>query len=400
MMSHCWRSCTVSKLVQLLSALRFYRLVSVLAVCILSFTPTVQAQRTYLFVGTYTEGRPDHGLFVYSFDEGTGALELVAHGEDLTNPSFLTVSPDGRTLYACTESKMEGLGSVTALAFDSVKGDLRLLNKQPSGGENPVHVTVDPSGRWVVNTNYTEASLSVFPVQADGSLGERAQHLRFKEGSLALQGRQDAAHLHAAVLDPDNNYMYVTDLGGDRIRVFHFDAEAPLPLLPADSMTIRTAPGSGPRHLAFHPNGQTAYCIEELGGTIAVYNVDQGRLSLLERLPAYAKRPAVGNSADIHISSDGLFLYSSNRGPEENSLSIHRIDPTTGRLTLVDHEPTTGDQPRNFTLDPSGRFLLVANLASNEIVIFRRDTATGLLKKQGSTKVPRPSCLTMRHYDP
>lgn len=386
-------------MVQLLSALRIHHLVAILAAYVLSFLAPVQAQRTYLFVGTYTEGRPDHGVFVYSFDEGTGALELVAHGEDLTNPSFLTVSPDGGTLYACTESKMAGLGSVTALAFDSVKGELRLLNKQPSGGENPVHITVDPSGRWVVNTNYTEASLSVFPVQADGSLGERAQQLRFKEGSLALQGRQDAAHLHAAVLGPDNKYLYVTDLGGDRIRVFHFDPEAALPLLAADSLTIRTAPGSGPRHLAFHPNGHTAYCIEELGGTIAVYNVDQGRLSLLERLPAYAKRPAVGNSADIHITADGRFLYASNRGPGENSLSIHRVDPTTGRLTLVGHEPTSGDQPRNFTLDPSDRFLLVANLASNEIVVFRRDPATGLLKKQGSTKVLRPSCLSMRRYD-
>lgn len=374
---------------------------SILVAALLALPCSSQHQpTTYLFVGTYTEGRPDEGVFVYRFDEETGSLDLVAHGEDLTNPSFLTVSPTGGTVYACTESKMPGFGSVTALAFDSVKGELRLLNKQPSGGENPVHVTMDLSGRWVVNVNYTEASLSVFPVQADGSLGTRAQQFRFMEGSLALQGRQDAAHLHAAVFGPDNKHLYVTDLGGDKIRAFRFDADATQPLLPEDSLTIRTAPGSGPRHLVFHPNGNTAYCVEELGGSIAVYMVDNGRLTLLERLPSYAKRPTVGNSADIHVSADGLFLYASNRGPEENSLSIHRIEQSTGELTLVGHQPTLGDQPRNFTLDPSGRFLLVANLASNEIVVFRRDPGTGLLKKYGNaTRVPRPSCLQMRRYE-
>ncbi len=362
--------------------------------------PTVaQGPSTYLFVGTYTEGLPDHGAYVYRFDEAKGKLELVSNGETLTNPSYLTLSPNGRTLYACTESKMPDAGSVTALAFDSTSGALRVLNKQPSGGENPVNLCVDPSGRWVVNVNYTEASVSVFPVEADGSVGLLTQLFRFEAGSRAVQGRQEAAHLHAAVFGPDHKHLYVTDLGADMIRVFHFDVGSTQPLLPADSLTIHTAPGSGPRHLVFHPNGRTAYCIEELGGTIAVYSVQDGHLNLLERLPAYAKRPAMGNSADIHVSPDGLFLYASNRGPEENSLSIHRIDVSTGKLTLIGHQNTFGDHPRNFTLNPSGRFLLVANLASNEIVVFRRDAATGLLRKHGaSTEVPRPSCLQMRRY--
>lgn len=355
-------------------------------------------QATYLFVGTYTGGTPDKGIYVYRFNTKTGRLHPVSTTQDITNPSYLTLAPDGLHLYACTDTKMPNAGSVTAFAFDPHRGTLTLLNKQPSGGENPVYLAVDKTGKFVVNGNYTEGTLSVFPIQGDGSVGAYVQRFAFQDSSI-IQSRQEKAHIHSTVFSPGNDYVFAPDLGSDKIRVFHFDGGNSKPLTLKEGLTVKTVLGSGPRHFAFHPNEQFAYCMEELSGMVSAYTYHNGKLDPIQRIFSYSKIREEYNSADIHISPDGLFLYTSNRLDGENTISIFSIDAKTGMLTLIGHQSTLGDHPRNFTLDPTGKFLLVANQVTGNIVVFKRNPKTGLLKKKRrEVQVFQPSCLQMKVY--
>jgi 6-phosphogluconolactonase len=188
-------------------------------------------------------------------------------------------------------------------------------------------------------------------------------------------------------------------LGADKIRAFKFDQQKKEPLIALDNYDYTAFPGSGPRHFTFHPNNKFAYCIEELSGTITSFKYDSGKLDSIQRIFSYSKLQEEYNSADIHISPDGVFLYASNRWDNENTISIFSINKDNGRLTLIGHQSTYGDHPRNFTLDPTGNFLIVANQVTNNIVVFKRDIKTGLLTKTGKEiKVPSPSCLKMRKY--
>jgi 6-phosphogluconolactonase (cycloisomerase 2 family) len=357
-----------------------------------------QIGKTYLFVGTYTDGKPDKGIYIYEFHSRTGKLKKVTSAENITNPSFLTLSPDGSYLYACTETKMQNAGSVSAFKFDSITASLTFLNKQNSGGENPVYLTTSKNNEFVINGNYTEGTVSVFATNPDGSLNPFGQLIQF-EGSSTNTRRQDKAHIHAAVFSPDFNYIFFPDLGADKIRVFKFNLQERQPLKALDSCDYTTIPGSGPRHFTFHPNNKFAYCIEELSGTVSAFKYQTGKLDSIQRVFSYSKLQEEYNSADIHISPDGLFLYASNRWDNENTISIFSIDQQNGTLKLVGHQATYGDHPRNFTLDPTGTFLIVANQVTNNIVVFKRNKTTGLLTRTGKEiNVPRPSCLKMRKY--
>lgn len=360
----------------------------------------VPAQVTYLITGSYTEGQPGNGIHVFRFNPKSGALKPVSRISNITNSSFLNISHDGRFVYACTDTKLQGReGNVTAFVFDSINGKLTILNKQPAGGENPVYVTVHPGNRLVVNANYTSGNLSAFRYATDGRLAAYAQLLSFT-GSSSNIGRQDKPHLHAAVFSPQSDYLFVPDLGADRIRVFRVDTGRTQPLLADDARTIKTVPGSGPRHFVFHPSGKFAYCIEELSGTVSAYRYADGKLDSVQRIFAYSEKLDAYSSADIHISPDGRFLYASNRMDMENTIAIFAIDSTTGILQLRGHQSTLGDHPRNFTLDPSGKFVLVANQVSGNIVVFRRDEKTGLLRPtRQRASVPHVSCLQMRTYN-
>jgi 6-phosphogluconolactonase len=354
--------------------------------------------KTLLFIGTYTGGKPDKGIYVYEFNTTTGAFKAVSHTENITNPSFLTLSPNGKYAYACTDTKMPGAGSVTAFKIDSVHGKLILVNKQASGGENPVNLTVYKNNRFVVNGNYTGGSVSVFKTNADGSLNPYTQLIQFSDSSIN-KSRQEKAHIHSTVFSPDNKYIFLPDLGSDKIRAFTFDANKPEPLIPEDKLTVHTIPGSGPRHFTFHPNGKFAYCIEELSGMVSAYSYVNGKLDSIQRIFSYSKPQEAYSGADIHVSPDGLFLYASNRDGTENTLSVFAVDPITGKLSLVGHQATYGIHPRNFCIAPGGLFVLVANASTNNIVFFKRDVKTGLLTKmKDEIEVPRPSCLQMRVY--
>jgi 6-phosphogluconolactonase len=357
-----------------------------------------QSTKTYLFVGTYTDDKPDSGIYIYEFNASTGDLTAVSHGTDITNPSFLTISPNGNYIYACTDTKMPNAGSVSAFRFDSISGSLTFLNKQPSGGENPVYLTTSKNNEFVINANYTAGSVSVFSTNSDGSLNPFSQLISFKGSSINTR-RQEKSHIHATVFSPDFKHIFFPDLGSDKIRVFEFDPTKKQPLKAIEQFDALAIPGSGPRHFTFHPNNRYAYCIEELSGMVSAFEVENGKLDSIQRIFSYSKLQEDYNSADIHISPDGLFLYASNRWDHENTLAIFSIDQGNGTLKLVGHQPTLCESPRNFVIDPSGNFLIVANQFSNNLIVFKRDLKTGLLTKtQTEITVRNPSCLKMRKY--
>jgi 6-phosphogluconolactonase (cycloisomerase 2 family) len=169
-------------------------------------------------------------------------------------------------------------------------------------------------------------------------------------------------------------------------------------VLSAKEQKVKTKPGSGPRHFTYHPSGKFAYCIEELSGTVCIYSYFNGKLTEIQHVKSYSKTQDTYGSADIHISSDGLFLYASNRWIDENTISVFSISKN-GKIKLIQHQKTGGDHPRNFTIDPSGNFLLVANKNSNNVIVFKRNKTSGLLRQTDvQINIPNPSCLKMRTY--
>ena len=354
--------------------------------------------KTLLFIGSYTQAMPDTGIYVYTFNVKSGALKQISVVEDITNPSFITLSPDGQYLYACTDTKTPDTGSITSFKVDALQGKLTLINKQSSEGDNPVYLSVHKDNKWIINANYSGGSVSVYTTNADGSLNPSSQVITFA-GSSIIEDRQEKPHIHAAVFSPSCDHVFLPDLGADKIWAFAFDTSKSQPLVLMYENIITTVPGSGPRHFAFHPNAKFAYCIEELSGMISVYSFADGRLDSIQRIFSNSKQRDTYWNADIHISPDGRFLYTSNRGEGENTIAIFSIDRTSGMLTLISHQSTYGDHPRNFTIDPTGKFLLVANMVSGNIVVFKRDLKSGLLSRtKNEIQVSFPSCLQMRTY--
>ncbi len=353
------------------------------------------AEEMLIYVGTYTTGKSE-GIYLYRLNLSSGELKHVATTRGVVNPSFLALAPSRRYLYAVNEvGEFAGKksGAISAFAVDQRTGELRLLNQQPSLGADPCYVDVDARGRFVLLANYTGGNVTVFPVQSDGSLGE-ATDMKQDRGSSANQERQEGPHAHCILLDPANRFAYSCDLGTDKIMIYRFDARNGK-LLPAQEPWAQVKPGTGPRHLAFHPSGKYIFVLNELHSTVTAFARDPEKGSLRElqtltTLPQDFTR--TNTSADIHVSLDGRFLYCSNRG--HDSIAIFTIDPRNGTLTSVGNESTRGMTPRNFAIDPTGAFLLVANQKSDNIVAFRVDQRTGRLSSTGHiAEVPSPVCL-------
>ncbi len=353
---------------------------------------TAAQEQYYLITGTYTGGLSE-GIYVYRFNSGDGSYKEISHVK-ISNPSFVVVSPDEKFVYAVQEdaaSNGKG-GEITAFAFNKQTGKLTYINERPSGGDHPCYVTVDKTGRWVVAGNYSSGSLAVLPVQPDGSLGVAASIIQH-EGSGVNKPRQAKPHVHCTIFSADNRFLFVPDLGIDKVMIYAFD-EATGKLEPAPQPFARSTDGAGPRHLCFHPSGKYAYLIEELSGTVLVFDQQNGTLKSKQRISSMpAGDTGFAGSADIHVSPDGKFLYASNRA-DANTIAIFSIHKKTGQLSLVGHQSTLGKTPRNFNFDPSGKFLLVGNQNSDEIVIFKRDARTGLLTDTGKRiKTGKPVCL-------
>jgi len=328
-----------------------------------------------LLIGTYTTSSESNGIYVYSFDSETGAFSYKSEIGGIVNPSFLAVTQDRKHVYAVSEVG-QGQGSVSAYSFDAQTGKLIYLNSSSSGGDGPCYVSVDEAKRLVFSGNYGGGSLAAIPVNKDGSLSQDIQAI-LHQGS-SIHKNQNRPHVHATVLSPDDQYLFVPDLGTDKINIYEVDATASKPLSPAEPAFVKVEDGSGPRHFTFHPNGKYAYLIQELMGIITAFSYDNGNLEVIQSVevipPGYTGNPG---AADIHISPDGKFLYGSLRG-DINQLVVYAVG-SGGGLTYVGRHSTLGEHPRNFAIDPSGNYLLVGNSRSNEIVIFKRDQKTGLL---------------------
>jgi 6-phosphogluconolactonase len=354
----------------------------------LFFAPLLAfAQEHYLFVGTYTTSGSD-GIYVYKFNSTTAESVLMSSAKT-SNPSYLAVSNNQQFLYAVNE---DDPGTVTAFRFHKDSGKLIMLNQTITAGAHPCYISINKKGNNIVVGNYSGGNISVLGINNNGTVSPPRQTIQHT-GNSVNRKRQEKAHVHATVFSPNYQWLFAPDLGTDKLMIYKV-APGSGALVAADPPFVQVNPGAGPRHLEFHPNGEYVYLIEELLGTVSVYKYKDGKLSLLQNTSAHplSYSGAMG-SADIHVSPDGNFLYCTNRG-DANNIAIFRINQETGMIQIAGFQPALGIHPRNFSFDPSGNFLLVANRDSNEIIVFRIDKKTGLLEEtKQSIKVSKPVCI-------
>lgn len=363
------------------------------------FSPAVVEnvpERLWVYVGTYT-GK-SKGIYLCELDLQTGELTLMGAAAKTVNPSFLALHPTLQFLYAVNEvDNVTGFkgGTVSAFAIDAGTGALTFLNQQGSRGTSPTHLMVDPSGKNVLVANYNSGSVAVLPIGPDGRLGPATgfdQH----HGSSVNKSRQAGPHAHCVAVDRDDHFAFVADLGLDEVLIYQFDPVQGT-ITPNAPPFASVAPGSGARHFTFHPNGRTAYVINELFSTITAFSYDPATgalqsLQTVSTLPAGFKK--ANAAAEVRVHPSGKFLYGSNRG--HDSIAIFSIDPATGLLTPIGDQPTGGKTPRSFNIDPTGTYLLAANQDSDTVVVFRIDLQTGLLTPTGHVAaVPTPVCVEM-----
>jgi 6-phosphogluconolactonase len=350
---------------------------------------------TYLmFVGTYTNTKGESkGIYAYRYDSASGHATSLGLAAETINPSFLAIDPRGSFLYAVNELtsyKGASSGAISSFAIDHQNGTLRQLNEVASRGADPCYISFDKTGKYVLVANYTGGSVAVFPVSTDGSLGEPTAFIQHSGKGVNPQ-RQEGPHAHWIETTADNRFAIVADLGLDELLVYRFDP-ARGTLTPNTPPFARTEAGSGPRHVAFRPDGKFAYLITEMHSDVFAfsYNAAAGLLHQIQKISALPKGFSGSNdAAEIHVHPNGKFLYVSNRG--DDSIATFSIDKKTGRLSLIGHFSTQGKTPRNFVIDPTGSRLAVANQDSDSIVIFQIDRASGRLSPSGQRlHVPSP----------
>lgn len=348
----------------------------------------------FILFGTYTELEPQRepgrakGIHVYRTDDQFRLLESCQQVQASKNPSYLTVHPNGRFVYAVNEYEPEasGSGTVSAFSFDAQTGVLEFLNSQSSHGLDPCHLCMDRSGKFVIVANYSGGTISVLPIFEDGRLGDACEVVQH-HGSINVSH----PHPHAVMFDPSSRFLLVPDLGLDKLMVYEFDASTGT-LEPGSEAVVVTVRGAGPRQLCLHPTGKLVYQINELNSTMTAFRFDHGVLRELETvssLPVGFEGHNTG--ADVQVAPNGKFLYGSNRG--HDSIAIFSIR-TDGTLELVGHQSTLGKNPRSFAISPNGEFLVVANQSSDNVVEFRIDHATGTLTPTGiELEIPEPVCV-------
>ncbi|NNV56397.1 lactonase family protein [Limnovirga soli] len=348
----------------------------------------------YLLVGTYTNSGKSEGIYVYRFNPNKTEATLVSVAKGVQNPSYLAISKDQKFVYAVNENHGDNGGDVSAFSLDKTKGELTFLNKQPSGGDDPCYVAIDSTGKNVVVANYSGGNVSVLKTNADGSLKPVVQNIMY-DGYGVNVTRQEMPHPHSTVFSNDEKNMFVPNLGNDRLYRYTFNAnDAANPLTPMDPPYYEIPDNSGPRHITFHPNGKYVYLVNELSGNVIVYANNNGVLTEIQTIISDNTNSKTDKgSADIHITPDGKFLYTTNRATA-NDIAMFKVG-TDGKLTENGHQ-AVGMHPRNFMIDPTGRFLLVANRDSNSIQIFIINKNFGILQDSGvKIDVPQPVCLKM-----
>ena len=349
--------------------------------------------RSLLFVGSGTRALPyfananGKGIAAFRIDEETGESEALGLTEGIDNPTFLAISPDGRTLCATSEVLGWNEGTISAYAIDAASGTLTYLNKQPTRGDIAAHLGFDRSGRFVAAINYASLpaearpnqSMVIYPLAPDGEIGAPAAEVRHS-GSGPDAGRQERPHAHCVRWTPDNRFVVVADLGIDRLVVYRFDAATGAI---ARHGEVTMPPGAGPRHFVFHPEKPFAYVANELSSSVASlsFDAEAGRFEVLA-VHASAPAGAVRNHCSaIQMAPGGAHLYVGNRG--HDSVGHFVIDPATGIATLVETVPAGGRIPRDLAFSPSGRVLAVANQDSDQVALFRFAPASGVLTPLG-----------------
>ena len=358
---------------------------------LLTFITFAQDKNVMMYVGTYTEGGNSNGIYTYRFNQENGTFELLSSAT-AANPSFVTLSPDGKRLYAVSEYND---GRQGAYSFDVSEDKVQLSHPVflptapkeylPRAGADPCHIVSD--GKYVITANYTGGDISVFSLDAEGKLQKEAQHIAF-----VGKTPERVAHIHCIIPTPDKKYILATDLGNDRVYRFHYNNKTHKnsEVLTAQRVAYEVSDGQGPRHLTFSKDGRFAYLINELGGECVVLSYCKGKLKEVQRI--MADEGGGRGSADIHISPDGRFLYTSHR-LKKDGIAIFAIDPEKGTLTKIGYQHT-GIHPRNFAITPNGKYLLVACRDDNKIQVFERNEATGeLTETTQAIEVDRPTCI-------
>ncbi|HTX33364.1 MAG TPA: lactonase family protein [Bryobacteraceae bacterium] len=348
----------------------------------------------FMYVGTYTRHQ-SKGIYAWRFHAADGSVQPIGLVAETSNPSFLALAPNGRFLYAANEdSRYQGqpTGTVSAFAIDTATGKLTALNKVVSKGAGPCHVSVTPDGKFVFVANYNSGSIASFPVHPDGSLGDAVAFVQHT-GSSVNPDRQAGPHAHSVVPSPDGRFLLSADLGLDEVTVYKIGSDGSL--TPNNPPFAKVAPGSGPRHIAFGHGAKFVYVVSEMipGITVFRYNASRGSLESIQSISSLPQGP-IGNSsgAEIAVSADGKFVYSSNRGA--NSIAAFKIDRAKGTLTAAGIFPSGGRTPRNFAIDPSGHWLFAAHQDSDSIVKFRVDPQSGAISSAGQTlEAGAPVCI-------
>jgi 6-phosphogluconolactonase len=343
-----------------------------------------------VYAGTYTSGS-SHGIYGYRFDTRGGKLKTLGLMAETSNPSFLLEHPDHRFLYAVNEDTGN---SVSAFLIDPKSGKLSLVNKAASKGDGPCHLALDRGGRWLAVANYGSGSVAVLPLRKDGGLGE-AQAFVQHHGSSANPQRQAGPHAHSVLFSPDNRFLLAADLGADKIFVYRFDPGTGS-LTPADPPFATVAPGSGVRHLAFHPNGAVLYAINELSSSVTAFRYDpaSGALAEFQTVSTLPPSHAGGNTAaEIAVNAAGTMVYGSNRGHE--SMALLAIDPLRFTLSALEFTPLIGRTPRHFAIDPTGGYLIVANQDAGSITVYSVHPRSGQLRPVGrpTPNIDLPACV-------
>ncbi len=360
---------------------------------LLRLTPA-SANEQLVYFGTYT-GAKSKGIYVSRLDPATGKLTAPELAAETTNPSFLAVHPSKRFIYSVGEvddGKGKGNGTVSAFAIEAKTGKLTLLNQQSSGGGGPCHLALDAKGKCVLTANYGSGSVAALPVRTDGRLGAPTTTIQHT-GSSVDPERQKGPHAHFICPSPDNRFALACDLGLDRVIAYRLDASVPK-LTAADSKFVPVAPGAGPRHLVFSPDGKFVYVINEIISSITAFSYE-ARTAAMTEVQTISTLPKDSSTtsycAEIAMHPTGKFLYGSNRG--HDSIAVFAVDQDSGKLTDLGPQSTQGQTPRHFAIDPTGRWLLAENQASDSVVVFGIDTITGQLKPTGQTiAVSSPVC--------
>ena len=347
-----------------------------------------------VYFGTYT-GAMSKGIYHSTLDLASGQLSPPQLAAEIKSPSFVAIHPNRKFLYAVSEiSDFQGkpLGGVSAFAIDAASGNLTLLNQQSSEGAGPCHLVVDAAGKNALVANYGGGSVAVLPIDSTGKLSAASASIQHT-GSGADKSRQEKPHAHSINLDAKNRFAFAADLGLDKVLIYRFDASKGS-LVANDPPAGVVAPGSGPRHFAFHPSGRFAFVNNEMTSSVTAfkYDAEKGSLTEVHTLSTLPHEVKGNSTAETVVHPSGKFVYVSNRG--HDSIAIFTFDETSGKLTAAGHCRTGGKTPRNFNIDPTGRFLLAANQGTNDVFSFRIDATTGQLTTIGNKiEVGSPVCV-------